>query len=38
LYTLSDCKANIDAAVQMKNDLDGWKKKVRKLTRKSVEG
>mmetsp|Transcript_3077 Transcript_3077/g.4806 ORF Transcript_3077/g.4806 Transcript_3077/m.4806 type:complete len:167 (-) Transcript_3077:261-761(-) len=30
--------ANIDAAVQMKNDLDGWKKKVRKLTRKSVEG
>eukprot|EP00931_Biecheleriopsis_adriatica_P007948 TRINITY_DN109189_c0_g1_i1.p1 TRINITY_DN109189_c0_g1~~TRINITY_DN109189_c0_g1_i1.p1 ORF type:complete len:191 (-),score=51.17 TRINITY_DN109189_c0_g1_i1:96-596(-) len=30
--------ANIDAAVNMKNDLDGWKKKVRQLTRKSVEG
>lgn len=30
--------ANIDAAVNMKNDYDAWKKKVRQLTRKSVEG
>lgn len=42
--------ANIDAAVHLKNDPDGWKKKatgerecrmwlqVRQLTRKSVEG
>jgi len=30
--------ANIDAAVHMKNDPDGYKKKVRQLTRKSVEG
>eukprot|EP00439_Symbiodinium_sp_Y106_P085553 s53_g28.t4 len=30
--------ANIDAAVHMKNDFEGWKKKVRQLTRKSVEG
>eukprot|EP00397_Hematodinium_sp_SG-2012_P029884 GEMP01031608.1.p1 GENE.GEMP01031608.1~~GEMP01031608.1.p1 ORF type:complete len:167 (+),score=16.60 GEMP01031608.1:239-739(+) len=29
--------ANIDAAVQYKNDIEGWKKKVRTLTRKSVE-
>ncbi|CAE7553370.1 UBC7 [Symbiodinium sp. CCMP2456] len=30
--------ANIDAAVHLKNDPEGWKKKVRQLTRKSVEG
>merc|ERR1740130_993908 len=30
--------ANIDAAVQMKNDYDGWKKRTRQLTRKSVDG
>mmetsp|Transcript_90468 Transcript_90468/g.165684 ORF Transcript_90468/g.165684 Transcript_90468/m.165684 type:complete len:167 (+) Transcript_90468:92-592(+) len=30
--------ANIDAAVQMKNDFDSWKKRVRQLTRRSVEG
>ncbi|CAK8994441.1 Probable ubiquitin-conjugating enzyme E2 7 (E2 ubiquitin-conjugating enzyme 7) (Ubiquitin carrier protein 7) (Ubiquitin-protein ligase 7) [Durusdinium trenchii] len=33
-----DSPANIDAAVNMKNDYEGWKKKVRQLTRKSVEG
>jgi ubiquitin-conjugating enzyme E2 G1 len=30
--------ANIDAAVHMRNDADGYKKKVRQLVRKSVEG
>eukprot|EP00403_Amphidinium_massartii_P019886 CAMPEP_0178431726 /NCGR_PEP_ID=MMETSP0689_2-20121128/32009_1 /TAXON_ID=160604 /ORGANISM="Amphidinium massartii, Strain CS-259" /LENGTH=166 /DNA_ID=CAMNT_0020053673 /DNA_START=69 /DNA_END=569 /DNA_ORIENTATION=- len=30
--------ANVDAAVHMKNDPDGWKRRVRQLTRKSVEG
>jgi len=30
--------ANVDAAVQMKNDPDAWKKRVRQLARKSVEG
>mmetsp|Transcript_30018 Transcript_30018/g.64854 ORF Transcript_30018/g.64854 Transcript_30018/m.64854 type:complete len:167 (+) Transcript_30018:243-743(+) len=33
-----DSPANIAAAVQMKNDMDGWKKKVRQLTRKSIDG
>jgi len=33
-----DSPANLDAAKQYKEDLDGWKKKVRQLTRKSVEG
>merc|ERR1712072_292063 len=33
-----DSPANIDAAVQMKNDPDAWKKKVRQLVRRSVEG
>jgi ubiquitin-conjugating enzyme E2 G1 len=30
--------ANIDAGVMFKNDNDAWKRKVRQLTRKSVEG
>jgi ubiquitin-conjugating enzyme E2 G1 len=30
--------ANIDAAVHMRNDADGYKKKVRQLVRRSVEG
>ena len=30
--------ANIDAGVMMKNDFEGYKKKVRTLVRKSVEG
>lgn len=30
--------ANIDAAVHMKNDPEGYKKKVRQLTRKSIDG
>jgi len=29
--------ANVDAAVQFKNDPEGWKKRVRRLTRKSVD-
>ena len=33
-----DSPANIDAAVHMKNDPDGYKKRVRQLVRKSVEG
>jgi len=30
--------ANIDAAVMMKQDMQGWKRQVRRLTRMSVEG
>ena len=30
--------ANIDAAVQMKNDFNAYKKKVRNLVRRSIEG
>ena len=30
--------ANIDAAVQMKNEPDAYKKRVRQLVRKSIEG
>lgn len=33
-----DSPANVDAAVQMKNDMDEWKRRVRRLTRRSVEG
>ena len=33
-----DSPANMDAAVMFKNDYAGWKKKVRQLARKSVEG
>jgi len=30
--------ANMDAAVMYKNERDEWKKKVKRLVRKSVEG
>jgi ubiquitin-conjugating enzyme E2 G1 len=33
-----DSPANIDAAVHMRNDYDGYRKRVRQLVRKSVEG
>jgi ubiquitin-conjugating enzyme E2 G1 len=33
-----DSPANIDAAVHMRNDFDGYRKRVRQLVRKSVEG
>jgi len=34
----SDSPANLDAAAMYKNEKENWKKKVRMLTRKSVEG
>eukprot|EP00742_Colponemidia_sp_Colp-10_P001228 GILJ01001321.1.p1 GENE.GILJ01001321.1~~GILJ01001321.1.p1 ORF type:complete len:166 (+),score=30.12 GILJ01001321.1:65-562(+) len=33
-----DSPANVDAAVHIKNDPEGYKKKVRALTRRTVEG
>jgi ubiquitin-conjugating enzyme E2 G1 len=33
----TDSPANVDAAVEVRNDLAGYKKKVRRLVRKSAE-